>query len=96
MRSSPPARWSGSSAARAKATAQALLDAGWVNAVASDAHNLGGRRPYMRLAASWLASHYGEAAAEELTVTGPAALCRQPSRGDRPAADCDADTMACS
>jgi protein-tyrosine phosphatase len=77
---------------RAQATAQALLDAGWVQAVASDAHNLAGRRPRMKPAAQWLTRHYGAEAAHQLTVSGPAslsahnllanasALAQQPSR----------------
>ena len=59
---------------RAQATAQALLDAGWVQAVASDAHNLSGRRPRMKPAAQWLTRHYGAEAARQLTVGGPASL----------------------
>ncbi len=62
---------------RAQATARALLDHGWVHAAASDAHNLTGRRPRMREAAHWLAAHYGERVARELTVLGPALLCGQ-------------------
>lgn len=61
--------------ARAQATAVALLDRGWVQAVASDAHNLGGRRPRMKAAAEWLAHHRGKAVARQLTWDGPAALC---------------------
>jgi protein-tyrosine phosphatase len=60
--------------ARAQATARALLDEGWVQAVASDAHNLGGRRPRMKAAAQWLAQHYGAQLAQQLTKTGPASL----------------------
>ncbi len=60
---------------RAQAAAQALLDAGWVQAVASDAHNLNGRRPRMKAAAQWLARHYGAEVAQRLTVDGPAGLC---------------------
>jgi len=65
--------------AKAQATAQALLDMGCVHAVASDAHNLTGRRPRMRDAAAWLTQHYGAVAARELTVLGPAGLCGRPS-----------------
>lgn len=60
---------------RAQSTAQSLLDAGWVQAVASDAHNLTYRRPRMKAAAQWLARHYGAEAAHQLTVAGPASLC---------------------
>ena len=68
---------------KAQATAQALLDEGWVHAVASDAHNLMGRRPRMRDAAAWLTQHYGAAAARQLTVLGPAGLCGQPQAAAR-------------
>lgn len=59
---------------RAQAAAQALIDAGWVQAVASDAHNLGGRRPRMKAAMQWLTKHYGADAAQNLTVKGPGSL----------------------
>ncbi len=62
---------------KAQATANALLDLGWVHAVASDAHNLSGRRPRMRDAAAWLTEHHGAALARQLTVLGPAGLCGQ-------------------
>lgn len=61
--------------AKAQATAQTLVDRGWVHAVASDAHNLTGRRPRMRDAAAWLVRHSGEKVARQLTVLGPAGLC---------------------
>lgn len=60
---------------RAQATAERMLQAGCVDAVASDAHNLSGRRPQMREAAHWLQREYGPDAAHRLTVSGPAALC---------------------
>lgn len=60
---------------KAQAAAQALLDAGWVHAVASDAHNLGGRRPRMADARAWLNQHYGAEAASRLTHEGPLRLC---------------------
>ena len=63
--------------AKAQITAQALLDLGWVHAVASDAHNLSGRRPRMRDASTWLSQHYDDALARQLTVLGPASLCGQ-------------------
>ena len=59
---------------RAQAAAKTLLDAGWVQAIASDAHNLTGRRPRMKAAAQWLTRHYGAEAARSLTVDGPAGL----------------------
>lgn len=60
---------------RAQAVAAQLIDLNWVQAVASDAHNLGGRRPRMRDAADWLTQHYGASTTRELTVLGPAGLC---------------------
>lgn len=69
---------------RAQATAYDLIDNGWVHAVASDAHNLGGRRPRMRDAAQWLAQHHGAAFARELTVLGPAGLCGNNAQVNRP------------
>jgi len=60
---------------KAQATAEALLDAGWVHAVASDAHNLGGRRPRMADAAAWLAEHHGDKLARQLTWHGPLQVC---------------------
>lgn len=62
---------------KAQATAQALLDLGWVHAVASDAHNLSGRRPRMQDASAWLSQHYDDGLARQLTVLGPASLCGQ-------------------
>ena len=63
--------------ARAQAVAATLVDKGWVHAVASDAHNVAGRRPRMGDAAAWLTEHHGERAARQLTVLGPAGLCIQ-------------------
>ncbi len=63
--------------ARAQAVAAELLERCWVQAVASDAHNTGGRRPRMRDAQAWLTHHHGAAVARELTVLGPAGLCAQ-------------------
>ena len=76
--------------AKAQTTATALLDLGWVHAVASDAHNLAGRRPRMRDAAAWLTSHYGDTLARQLTVLGPAGLCGHglvPAAGTKAIAD---------
>lgn len=64
---------------RVHATVKTLLNAGWVHAVATDAHNLGGRRPRMGEAYDWLALRHGESFARELTETGPAELAREPS-----------------
>jgi protein-tyrosine phosphatase len=61
--------------AKAQACAEALLDEGWAHAVASDAHNMGGRQPRMADAAAWLRNAFGDAHAHELTVAGPARLC---------------------
>lgn len=61
--------------AKAQATAEALLEQGWVHALASDAHNLRGRVPRMGAARQWLAEQAGADFAHELTVRGPARLC---------------------
>ena len=63
---------------RAHTTARTLLEAGWVQAVASDAHNLGGRKPRMSMARDWLAKTYGQAVARQLLVMGPAAISHRP------------------
>lgn len=60
---------------RARATAEVLLEQGWVAVIASDAHNLRSRAPMMRNARKYLAARYGRAAALELTQHVPAALC---------------------
>jgi protein-tyrosine phosphatase len=60
--------------AKAQETAVALLEEEWVHAVASDAHNLGGRRPRMSEAAAWLTKRYGEEHARQLTQVGPTAI----------------------
>lgn len=75
---------------RAQATARELLDRGWVTAVASDAHNLAGRKPRMTDAAAWLTATYGAAVARELTLAAPARLCGLEVAADgsvRPRAD---------
>lgn len=64
---------------RAQAAARWLIDQGWVSAVASDSHNLGGRRPRMREAKEWLTKHYGSNVSRNLVLMGPAALCRRVS-----------------
>ena len=53
----------------------ALVDAGLVSAVASDAHNITSRRPRMGAARNYIQQRWGAAAARQLTHTGPAALC---------------------
>jgi len=61
--------------AKAQLVASQLVARGWVHAVASDAHNLAGRRPRMRDAAQWLTQHHGPSVARQLTLLGPAGLC---------------------
>jgi protein-tyrosine phosphatase len=61
--------------ANAQRVATQLVDKGWVHAVASDAHNLAGRRPRMADAQAMLAQRWGAASARRLTVFAPAALC---------------------
>lgn len=60
--------------ARVQVTAVELMERGWVHAVASDAHNITGRRPRMSDARSWITQHHGAAVARELTLMGPAGL----------------------
>lgn len=69
----------GAFGAKAQEAARTLLDLGWVQAVASDAHNVQARRPRMRDAAAWLTRHHGATVARELTLLGPAGLCGQPA-----------------
>lgn len=60
---------------RAQAAAQRLLAVdGAVMAVASDTHNLKGRRPQMKAARAWLVEQFGEARAHDLTERQPARL----------------------
>lgn len=56
---------------RAQTAARALLDAGWVDAVATDAHNRSSRRPRLSAARDWLTEKYDEALATRLTKTQP-------------------------
>lgn len=65
----------GSFGSRAQATAEDLLDRGWVDAIASDSHNLRSRGPMMRKARNALLHRYDRATALRLTQWGPAALC---------------------
>jgi protein-tyrosine phosphatase len=69
---------------RAQGVAIDLVERCWVQAVASDAHNLSGRRPRMRDASDWLIKHHGAAVARELTVLGPAGLCANNALVNRP------------
>ncbi|MGR6807389.1 tyrosine-protein phosphatase [Sphaerotilus natans] len=56
---------------KAHETARHLLDADWADVVASDAHNLSGRKPRMSAARQWLQEHYDAALAERLMVLTP-------------------------
>lgn len=56
---------------RAQTTAQKLLDAGWVDVIATDSHNRSSRRPRMGAARDWLTKHFDEALALRLTKTHP-------------------------
>lgn len=69
---------------RSQATAYDLIERGWAHAVASDAHNMAGRRPRMSDAAAWLTQHHGAALARELTVLGPAGLCNHNALVNQP------------
>jgi protein-tyrosine phosphatase len=60
--------------APAQKASRAMLDAGVVSAVASDAHNLSARAPCLSAAYQWLEAHYGAQAANELTRHGPIRL----------------------
>lgn len=60
--------------ARAQQTVNLFLDKGWVDLVASDAHNLRHRPPLMREARALLARRYGESIASELCLETPLAL----------------------
>lgn len=61
-------------------TAQKLIDEGWVDVVASDAHNLRGRAPRMDAARTALTKAYGAEMADELTLHGPARFAGLPRR----------------
>jgi protein-tyrosine phosphatase len=60
---------------RALAAAEYMLDGSMVSAIASDAHNLNGRRYRLREAREALLIRYGSELAIRLTESGPAALC---------------------
>ncbi len=68
---------------RAHSTALFLLDQGWVQMVASDAHNLRGRAPRLQAAHAWLTTQYGRQVANDLTIHGPARVCGLPAAIDR-------------
>jgi protein-tyrosine phosphatase len=63
---------------RVGAATDFLLNEGWVTAVASDAHNLEGRRHRMREAWIVLERRFDSEMALDLMRTGPAALCGIP------------------
>jgi protein-tyrosine phosphatase len=52
-----------------------LIENGSVKAIASDCHNLNGRRPRMKEARESLIQRYGIEVAKSLTESGPAELC---------------------
>lgn len=56
---------------RAQTTAQKLLEAGWVDVIATDAHNRSSRRPRMGAARDWLTEQFDAALALRLTKTHP-------------------------
>jgi protein-tyrosine phosphatase len=66
--------------AAAQRTCQTLIGEGWVDIVASDAHNLRGRAPRMDAAHAALAKAYGPEFADELTTHGPARYTGLPRR----------------
>lgn len=66
---------SGQFGPRVMAATDFILEKGWVSAVASDAHNLHGRRHRMREARLELERRFGEDIADRLTRLTPAALC---------------------
>ncbi len=55
-------------------TATRLLEAGWVTAIATDAHNLAHRPPCLREARRVLRQRYGDAVARRLTEETPAEI----------------------
>lgn len=56
---------------RAQTTAQKLLEAGWVDVIATDSHNRSSRRPRMGAARDWLTEQFDAALALRLTKTHP-------------------------
>lgn len=55
-------------------TARKLCEKGWVQAVASDAHNTSTRPPLLRRAWEWLAAEYSPTLADRLTKGNPQAM----------------------
>lgn len=65
--------------------AQQLLDAGWVTAIASDAHHVGRRPPMMSRAREHVSTRWGPRAAAELTRTNPGRIFGVPEPVVEPA-----------
>lgn len=58
---------------RAQALSWELLEKNWVHFIATDAHNVEGRKPSMRGAYEGIAKKFGEATAQRLCVENPGA-----------------------
>ena len=69
---------------RAQGLAWELLEKKWVHFVATDAHNLEGRRPSLRPAYEGIARKFGERTAERLFVENPRAAFENRPLGDQP------------
>lgn len=69
---------------RAQSLAWELLDKNWVHFIATDAHNLEGRKPSMRPAYDAIARKYGEGTAERLCVKNPRAAFENQALGQQP------------
>jgi len=69
---------------RAQALAWELLEKNWVHFIATDAHNLEGRRPAMRPAYEAIAKKYGEGTAERLCEKNPRAAFDNQPLGQQP------------
>jgi protein-tyrosine phosphatase len=69
---------------RAQVLAWDLLEKNWVHFIATDAHNLEGRRPAMRPAYEMLAKKYGEGTAARLCTENPRAAFENRPLGPQP------------
>ena len=69
---------------RAQTLAWELLEKNWVHFIATDAHNLEGRRPSMRAAYEEIAKKYGQGTAERLCVKNPRAAFENQPLGQQP------------
>jgi protein-tyrosine phosphatase len=69
---------------RAQGLAWDLLEKNWVHFIATDAHNMEGRRPLMRPAYEAIAKKYGEGTAERLCVKNPRAAFENQPLGPQP------------